>query len=491
MKEVRKILWMMMAAAFISFTACDNTDDPVDPGTGGGGNGSSTIPAGEGTEASPLNITQALALNNNGSTVWVKGYIVGQIPGAKIDQSEFDPPFNKPVYTNDDGTETVGDMGTNILVAASPTENSISGCLVIQLPAGAIRNQLNLVTTPGNDGKMVELQGTLERYFGVNGLKSITSAKLEGQTITDGPVVNPGDPTGNGTQTSPYNVAAAFKQNNSGAVAFVQAYIVGQVAGKALATDSQFAPPFTAAEGSTVGTNILLADKADETNSDNCLVVQLPGGDIRNALNLVTTPGNDGKMVVLQGSLEKYFGNFGLKNTNYAKFDGQEYGSPIVIPDNAIFTESFDQSLGDFTAYSVLGEQVWNWREKFGAVMSGFVSNQSNTNEDWLISPAINLSGKTDVTLSFDQAINFSDDVAANHTLWMSTDYTSGAPATATWTQVTIPNYPPGNNWTFISSGNIPVPTEFLKANMHFAFKYLSSSDANSSTWEIKNVVVK
>jgi len=78
----------------------------------------------------------------------------------------------------------------------------------------------------------------------------------------------------------------------------------------------------------------------------------------------------------------------------------------------------------------------------------------------------------------------------ANHTLWVSTGYTSGAPSTATWTQVTIPTYPGGADWTFVSSGNISLPASVLgNSNCRFAFKYLSTA-SESSTWEIKTVKI-
>lgn len=38
--------------------------------------------------------------------------------------------------------------------------------------------------------------------------------------------------------------------------------------------------------------------------------------------------------------------------------------------------------------------------------MSGFANSKSNANEDWLISPSIDLTGKTDVKITFDHTIN-------------------------------------------------------------------------------------
>ena len=70
----------------------------------------------------------------------------------------------------------------------------------------------------------------------------------------------------------------------------------------------------------TVNTNILLSDNVDETDEANCIIVQLPQGEIREKLNLVDNPSNYKKKVALTGSLEKYFNVAGLKNTSAYKF---------------------------------------------------------------------------------------------------------------------------------------------------------------------------
>ena len=44
----------------------------------------------------------------------------------------------------------------------------------MQLPAGAVRDALNLQANPDNLGKKVKLSGTLEKYFGLPGLKSVS-----------------------------------------------------------------------------------------------------------------------------------------------------------------------------------------------------------------------------------------------------------------------------------------------------------------------------
>ncbi len=155
------------------------------------------------------------------------------------------------------------------------------------------------------------------------------------------------------------------------------------------------------------------------------------------------------------------------------------------------FSESFASGLGNFTTQNVLGAQVWTFSASYGAVMSGFAGG-NNANEDWLISPAINLTGAASGILRFSHAINKGDlaTVQSDHTVWISKNYSSGAPSTATWEQLTVPGYPTGSDWTFVSSGDVVIPAAYLgQTNVKIAFKYLSTA-AQSASWEIKSVKV-
>ena len=457
--------------------------------------GPTTPPAdatGDGSENNPYNVTAAMA-NQNGAQAWVKGFIVGHVAGSSIgSESQFDAPFTGAVY--DDGT--VATQGTNILMATTATETNPSACFVVQLPKGDVRTALDLLAHPEIDGKEVTVYGKLTKYFGVAGMKETSAYKLDGEgggnTTPDDPVT-PETGEGNGTKDAPYNVAAVISLNNSGAKAWVKAYIVGQINGKSI-SNVEWEAPFGVPDGSTQGTNIVIADAADEQTT--IVPVQLPSGAIRNALSMPDHPELDGKEVLLYGELVKYFGACGIKSTSCAIVDGVVYGvepgdQPVDNGD-AILSISFTSGLGDFTAYSVSGEQVWSSDKTYGAKMSGFANSASHANEDWLISPALDLSGKVSVSINFEHAINKGDvnNLTTNHTLWMSTNYNGGDPTTATWTQVEITSYPDGKSWTYVPSGQIVVPAEFCAANARFAFKYLCS-DAESATWEIKNLVVK
>ena len=159
--------------------------------------------------------------------------------------------------------------------------------------------------------------------------------------------------------------------------------------------------------------------------------------------------------------------------------------------ENLAISETFAESLGNYTPYSVSGLQTWSWRSNYGAVMTGYANLVNNENEDWLISPTYDLSAKSSATLTFNHAINYAateNDKLTNHTLWASVNYSNGTlPSNASWTQLNIPTMASGNSWMFVNSGNISIPTQLLQKDIRFAFKYQSNSTA-ASTWEIKEL---
>ena len=295
---------------------------------------------------------------------------------------------------------------------------------------------------------------------------------------------------GEGTEESPYTVEEAIA--NQGAFKWVEGYIVGYVNGLGIA-DAAFGVPTEAQ------TEILIAASATETNTANCLPVQLPSGAVRTGLELFANPTNLGKSVKLYGSLEAYFGQPGLKNTSYFELEGGTTGgTKPVDTSGALFNETMltQTSFDKFTAHSVTGTQVWKFDSRYGAVMTGYddVAKASYANEDWLISPAIDLSGKSNVKLSFEHARGPKGSITVGvtegyYTVWVSNNYNSGAPSTATWTEITGVVH--GTTaWGYVSSGQLAIPAANLAANAKIAFKYLSISGA-SATWEIKNVLVK
>ena len=120
-------------------------------------------------EAEEYTVSEALAaFTGVAKPAVVKGYVVGTVDGQ--------------VY--DEGCRFSGsaESKTNILIADNADETDHANCMPVQLPSGAVRNALNLVDNPGNYKKLVTLTGSLEKYFGVPGLKTVTKYAIDGVT---------------------------------------------------------------------------------------------------------------------------------------------------------------------------------------------------------------------------------------------------------------------------------------------------------------------
>lgn len=77
----------------------------------------------------------------------------------------------------------------------------------------------------------------------------------------------------------------------------------------------RIAPPFSST------TTLVIAPAMSERNRNNCFVVELPSGKIRNELNLVGFPENLGRPVVITGEIvPSYFNYTGIKGTKAYAF---------------------------------------------------------------------------------------------------------------------------------------------------------------------------
>lgn len=298
------------------------------------------------------------------------------------------------------------------------------------------------------------------------------------------PVVPGGDA---GSKAKPYDMAGV--KASQGKTGWTKGYIVGGVKSMVLATGAVFEAPFTG-----TATNLLIAASPTEKNTANCIAIALPTGAIRDALNLEAHPENLGKELLFYGFLDNYFGAPGVINTSAAYLAGGALiGLEPIDVTNALFTETFGASIGSFKAEAVLGTPTWVFDAKIKCMkMSGQVNKANADAENWMISPAIDLSKVTKAVLTFEHAINFTGNSAdARKTscqVFVSTNYSSGAPNSATWTELVIPAYPTSDSWTFVNAGNIDLPVG--SNSVRVAFKYKSTTTV-CPVWEIKNFVVK
>lgn len=82
------------------------------------------------------------------------------------------------------------------------------------------------------------------------------------------------------------------------------------LAGDATTTAMRIAPPFTSK------TNIVIASSMLERNRNNCFVVELPSGKVRDGLNLVENAHLLGSAVIVTGEIaSSYYGYTGIKGT--------------------------------------------------------------------------------------------------------------------------------------------------------------------------------
>ncbi|SFE91270.1 choice-of-anchor J domain-containing protein [Thermophagus xiamenensis] len=151
-----------------------------------------------------------------------------------------------------------------------------------------------------------------------------------------------------------------------------------------------------------------------------------------------------------------------------------------------ILREDFNGSLGVFTAFSIVGDEEWTDRSYGGteyAFMSGYVGGEGNKeNEDWLVSPAVDLSDYKTAYVVVNQAVNFLD--SWDHIqLMVSTDFDGTDIESANWDELTINTKPDGDSWTFVESEEVDL-SEYVGQTIHLAFRF-RSTDSGSASWEI------
>ena len=168
------------------------------------------------------------------------------------------------------------------------------------------------------DGSNFSVEGDLTAEGGV---LTVNFTATEAGKYNDVLVLTSGDVTaevtlsgevlileGQGTKEAPYTVADVIALGLADkTLAWVEGYIIG-----ALNSNNNNALETT---GTSVASNILLADAANETQ--NYIPVALPNNsESRKALNLVDNPNNLGAKVAVYGTLETYFSKAGVKEVS-------------------------------------------------------------------------------------------------------------------------------------------------------------------------------
>lgn len=135
-----------------------------------------------------------------------------------------------------------------------------------------------------------------------------TSSGTEGG-ITQPPQEEMGG-TGEGTAKAPYTVADV---QDAGAGLYDEyGWVVGYVVGYTVRSMKNAA--FTA-EGAGQS-NILIADRADETDPEYCMPIELKSADAKRSLSLLQNPEKLGRYVRLCGTFGRYFSVSGMREVD-------------------------------------------------------------------------------------------------------------------------------------------------------------------------------
>lgn len=123
------------------------------------------VPEELGTKEAPITVAEAIDayVNDEKKAAWVTGYIVGCLEGS----------LEKALFG------LSAETATNIIIADAADCRDVNLCLPVELPKATVRSGLNLVDNPTNLGKKVTLNGNIEAYFKVAGLKGATEYILE------------------------------------------------------------------------------------------------------------------------------------------------------------------------------------------------------------------------------------------------------------------------------------------------------------------------
>ena len=164
----------------------------------------------------------------------------------------------------------------------------------------------------------------------------------------------------------------------------------------------------------------------------------------------------------------------------------QYIDTPVVGLTN-LYQAAFPANFDDFELIDASGA-LDAWTTGSSNVQgSGYSSGSSSANEEWLVSPEIDLTGQSDVLFQITQEIDLfgADDALID--ILIATDYIEGGDvASATWTALSFDKTIYGNLTT---SEDFDF-SDYDGETIHIALKY-SSTDTESPRWRVQDLSVK
>lgn len=425
----------------------------------------------KGLKDNPYTMEDVAELQETSKTGWFTGYIVGAVkPGKSAVESNDDIQWEAPAA-----------LANTIVLGATAETKDIKECIIIALEEGSdLRNVANLKDNEGAYQKNLLVKATaFKAVYGHQGL--VTSGQY-----ADFVLEGTASPSGDGTKESPYSVAHTISNiyaDGAQKAAWITGYIVGGVDGKSITDNAVFSA------ATATNSNILISDNPNAQSIAECIPVQLPKGAVRSALNLVDNPGNLGKKVKLNGSVEKFFLVAGFKTVTEFEIEGggsSTPDTPVTTDPVTTLTEGFDTSIpANWKNIKVSGDKAWYqtiYQENGYAAMTGYKGTQPPF-ESWLITPALNVKDAENKTFTFRTQRNAYGDNGIEVYVMSTND-----PATAVLNKLTIslPSKPSVNYSDWMSIGTFDLST--YGDVVYVGVKYLSTDAGNSTTWCVDDV---
>ena len=201
-----------------------------------------------------------------------------------------------------------------------------------------------------------------------------------------------------------------------------------------------------------------------------------------------------GDFVVVYGELTNYMGDTYETVGKGAAYIWKSTNPLCVEPEpEPVEVTVFDIDLGTkgkvdtFAIADLAGSGTW----KYARTTTNMRTEMKGANsEDWLITPALDLTGMLEASLNFKYKFSAAIPTENQHqyTVLISNDYDGNVANVNNATWIEIKGFP-YDVTAYAESGLLSIPAEMLVGTCHIAWKYKTADTAH--TWSLKNITVK
>jgi len=200
----------------------------------------------------------------------------------------------------------------------------------------------------------------------------------------------------------------------------------------------------------------------------------------------------------LSADTQYYYSVFSVNGTDYSSVVEVDATTQVA---GLIYSEDFDDASGDaddwFNA-TVTGPDPWDLSGSTASV-DGYVGFVDNGAEDhYLVSPALDFSAETAITISFDYEGTYDDGDSDSFELVYSLDYSGSEnpEGAAIWTEIPFDfsqNLQTADPVALVNSGLISLPAALEgESVVYLAFRYSAGGgELDSELWELDNILVQ